>query len=106
VVNKIGTYQLAVVAHENGVPFYSVAPTSTVDLSRLSGAEIPIEERDPQEVLGLEFEGARVAPDDVTARNPAFDVTPARYLTAIVTENGIIRPPFGRNLPRVAQAQP
>ena len=106
VVNKIGTYQLAVVAHENGVPFYSVAPTSTVDLTRLSGAEIPIEERDPQEVLGLEIEGECVAPADITARNPAFDVTPARYLTAIVTENGIVRPPFVRNLPRVARAQP
>jgi methylthioribose-1-phosphate isomerase len=101
VVNKIGTYQLAVVAHENDVPFYSVAPTSTVDLTRPSGDQIPIEERDPQEVLCLEVGGKSVTPDGITARNPAFDVTPARYLTAIVTENGIVRPPFTLNLPRL-----
>jgi methylthioribose-1-phosphate isomerase len=106
VVNKIGTYSLAVVAHENGVPFYSVAPTSTIDLTRPTGDQIPIEERDPQEVLGLEMEGECVAPEDITARNPAFDVTPYRYLTAIVTENGVVRPPFMKNLPRLAQPQP
>jgi methylthioribose-1-phosphate isomerase len=106
VVNKIGTYPLAVAAHENSVPFYSVAPTSTIDLACPTGDLIQIEERDPHEVLGLEFEGEAVAPDDITARNPAFDLTPYRYLTAIVTENGIVRPPFAENLPRLARRQP
>ena len=103
VANKIGTYKLAVVARENGVPFYSVVPTSTVDLSLAHGDLIPIEERDPQEVLGLQFEGEGVAPEGSTARNPAFDVTPHRYLTAIVTENGVVRPPFVKNLPRAVR---
>src|SRR3990172_1961237 len=76
VANKIGTYKLAVVARENGVPFYSVVPTSTVDLALAHGDLIPIEECDPQEVLGLQFEGEGVAPEGSTARNPAFDVTP------------------------------
>ncbi|HLE27920.1 MAG TPA: S-methyl-5-thioribose-1-phosphate isomerase [Anaerolineales bacterium] len=103
VANKIGTYKLAVVARENGVPFYSVVPTSTVDLSLAHGDLIPIEERDPQEVLGLQFQGEGVAPEGSTARNPAFDVTPHRYLTAIVTENGVVRPPFVKNLPRAVR---
>ena len=103
VANKIGTYKLAVVARENGVPFYSVVPTSTVDLALAHGDLIPIEERDPQEVLGLQFEGEGVAPEGSTARNPAFDVTPHRYLTAIVTENGVVRPPFVKNLPRAVR---
>jgi methylthioribose-1-phosphate isomerase len=100
VANKIGTYKLGVVARENGVPFYSVAPTSTVDLSLAHGDLIPIEERNPNEVLNLQFEGERVVPEGTTARNPAFDVTPHRYVTAIVTENGIVRPPFVKNLAR------
>jgi methylthioribose-1-phosphate isomerase len=100
VANKIGTYKIAVVARENGVPFYTVAPTSTVDLSLAHGDLIPIEERNPREVLDLQFEGENVAPEGSTARNPAFDVTPYRYLTAIVTENGVVRPPFAGNLPR------
>jgi len=103
VANKIGTYKLAVVARENGVPFYSVVPTSTVDLALAHGDLIPIEERDPQEVLGLQFEGEGVAPEGSTARNPAFDETPHRYLTAIVTENGVVRPPFVKNLPRAVR---
>ena len=98
--NKIGTYGVAVLARENGVPFYCVAPTSTVDLSLAHGGLIPIEQRDPAEVLGLQFEGEGVAPPGATARNPAFDVTPQRYLTAIVTENGVVRPPFVKNLAR------
>jgi methylthioribose-1-phosphate isomerase len=98
--NKIGTYPLAVVARENGVPFYVVAPTSTIDLSLAHGDLIPIEERDPSEVLNLDFEGERVTPAHSTARNPAFDVTPHKYLTAIVTENGLARPPFGKTLAR------
>ncbi len=96
--NKIGTYNLAVVAKENNVPFYIVAPTSTVDLSLPDGSHIPIEERPMSEVLNLEIGGEPVAPAGITARNPAFDVTPNRYLTAIVTENGVVRPPYVEGL--------
>ncbi len=98
VANKIGTYMLALAAHDNGVPAYSVVPTSTVDLSLAHGDLIPIEERDPEEVLGLEFHGERVAPVEAEARNIAFDVTPNRLLTGIVTENGVVYPPFDINL--------
>ncbi len=97
VANKIGTYPLAVLAHENGVPFYVVAPLSTIDLACPDGDRIPIEERDPVEVT--EIRGVRIAPAGVAARNPAFDVTPARYVTAIVTERGIARPPYVMSLP-------
>ncbi len=88
--NKIGTYMKAVVAKENGVPFYVAAPTSTVDVNLPSGAKIPIEERSPQEVL--QFAGNPVAPKESPARNPAFDVTPAKYITGIITELGILKP--------------
>lgn len=98
VANKIGTYMLALAAFDNGVPFYPVVPTSTIDLSLAHGGLIPIEERDPQEVLGLEFMGERVAPLRAKARNIAFDVTPSRLVTAIVTENGVVYPPFESNL--------
>jgi methylthioribose-1-phosphate isomerase len=101
VANKIGTYKLAVVAKENGIPFYPVVPTSTVDLSLASGEEIPIEERDPDEVRAP-F-GLAIVPEDYPARNPAFDVTPHRYVTGIVTENGIVYPPFGANLRRAVE---
>ena len=87
--NKIGTYMLAVLAKENGIPFYVAAPTSTIDLSLKTGDEIPIEERKPEEVT--HFRGVQVAPDGTHAVNPAFDVTPAKYITAIITEKGIIR---------------
>ncbi len=100
VANKIGTYMLALAAHDNGVPFYPVVPTSTIDLSLAHGGLIPIEERDPEEVLGLQFKGERVAPVEAHARNIAFDVTPARLVTAIVTENGVVYPPFDVNLPK------
>jgi len=90
--NKIGTYTLAVLAAENGVPFYVAAPTSTIDLSLSSGAGIPIEERNPEEVTHIG--GASLAPKGVRAANPAFDVTPHRYITAIITEKGIIRKPY------------
>jgi len=100
VANKIGTYMLALAAHDNGVPVYSVAPTSTIDLSLEDGSQIPIEERDPQEVLDIQLHGERVTPQGARARNPAFDVTPARLITAIVTENGIVYPPFNENLPK------
>lgn len=98
VVNKIGTYMLALAAYDNRVPVYSVAPTSTVDLACKAGSQIPIEERDSDEVLGIQFHGERVAPEGAHARNPAFDVTPHRLLSAIVTEWGIIYPPFETNL--------
>lgn len=100
VANKIGTYMLSLAAHDNGVPAYSVVPTSTVDLSLAHGDLIPIEERDPEEVLGLEFHGERVAPIEAEARNIAFDVTPSRLITGIVTENGVVYPPFEVNLRR------
>lgn len=99
VANKVGTYMLALAAHDNQVPAYSVAPTSTVDLAIADGSLIPIEERDPGEVLDIQFQGERVAPEGARARNPAFDVTPHRLITAIVTENGIVYPPYETNLP-------
>jgi len=101
VANKIGTYMLALAAHDNGVPFYPVVPTSTIDLSLAHGDLIPIEERNPEEVLGLEFMGERVAPQNAKARNIAFDVTPNRLVTGIVTENGVVYPPFNINLRKV-----
>lgn len=94
VANKIGTYMLALAANDNGVPVYPVVPTSTIDLQVACGADIPIEERDPAEVLGLEINGRPIAPGDSQARNPAFDITPHRLVTAIITEVGILRPPF------------
>jgi len=94
--NKIGTYSLAVLARENGIPFYVAAPTSTVDLSLDSGEEIEIEQRAGSEVT--HFQGTPTAPLGVEALNPAFDVTPHRYITAIVTENGVARPPFVESL--------
>ena len=100
VVNKIGTYMLSLAANANRVPVYCVFPTSTIDLSVKSGMEIEIEERDQGEVLGLSFEGERVAPASANARNPAFDVTPHELITAWVTENGIIFPPFESNYPQ------
>jgi methylthioribose-1-phosphate isomerase len=98
VANKIGTYMLALAAHDNGIPTYAVVPTSTVDLSLEHGDLIPIEERDPEEVLGIQFQGERVTPIEAEARNIAFDVTPHRLLTGIVTENGVVYPPFEINL--------
>jgi methylthioribose-1-phosphate isomerase len=92
VANKVGTYSLAVLAREHGIPFYVVAPTSTMDLSLGTGADIPIEERDPREVT--QIAGQPVAPEGVPAAHPAFDVTPARLVTAIVTEQGVLRPPY------------
>jgi methylthioribose-1-phosphate isomerase len=101
VANKIGTYSVAVLAHENGVPFYVAAPVSTLDLSLESGERIPIEQRSPAEVTHV-F-GVQVAPDGVAVENPAFDVTPNRYVTAIVTERGVARPPYTESLRRLAQ---
>ena len=96
VANKIGTYTIAVLAKENSVPFYVAAPISTLDLSLTTGDDIPIEERDPSEVL--EYAGVRVAPEGVKASHPAFDVTPSRYVSAIITENGIARAPYSEAL--------
>ncbi len=96
VANKIGTYTLAVLAHENKVPFYVAAPLSTIDSSLPSGDEIPIEERSPAEVTHLA--GVAIAPKGIKARHPAFDVTPHRYITAIVTERGIAREPYTESL--------
>ncbi len=102
VANKIGSYKLAVLARENGIPCYSVVPTSTIDLSLASGDEIPIEERGDDEVTMVG--GERVAPPGVHVYNPAFDVTPHRYLTGIITEEGICYPPFDVSLRRAKQA--
>jgi methylthioribose-1-phosphate isomerase len=102
VANKIGTYKLGVVARENGIPVYAVVPTSTIDLNLSDGDQIPIEERAAAEVTHV---GATVvAPVDAPVYNPAFDVTPHRYLTGIVTEEGICYPPFTQSLRRAKQA--
>ena len=96
VANKIGTYSLAVLAREHQIPFYVAAPLSTVDLETENGAAIPIEERSAEEVVVLN--GQALAPSGAQARHPAFDVTPARLVTGIVTERGIARPPYGQSL--------
>jgi len=100
--NKIGTYQIAVLAKENNVPFYIAAPVSTFDLSIPDGDHIPIEERSAAEVTHLQ--GVRIAPD-VHAAHPAFDVTPAKYIAAIFTERGVARPPFPESLAPLASAR-
>ena len=102
VANKIGTYKLAVVAQTNDIPFYSCVPISTIDLSLPSGDDIPIEERPAEEVTGVTYEGRPVVPEGVRVANPAFDVTPHRLVTGIVTENGIAYPPFEVSLRRLA----
>jgi methylthioribose-1-phosphate isomerase len=91
VANKIGTYSLAVLCKEHGIPFYVAAPISTIDFAMESGSLIPIEERDPREVTHV-FGKVQIAPDNVKVANPAFDVTPARYITAIITELGAFLP--------------
>jgi methylthioribose-1-phosphate isomerase len=94
--NKIGTYGVAILAHEHGIPFYVAAPWSTIDLATATGDEIPIEERPSVEVT--HHGGKQLTPNGVGIRNPAFDVTPAKYVTAIVTERGVLRAPFGESL--------
>ncbi|HEY7512572.1 MAG TPA: S-methyl-5-thioribose-1-phosphate isomerase, partial [Vicinamibacteria bacterium] len=96
VANKIGTYTLAVLARENGLPFYVAAPVSTIDLATPSGDRIPIEERPAEEVT--HHGGRKMAPEGIAVRNPAFDVTPFRYVTAIVCERGVARPPYAESL--------
>ncbi len=98
VVNKIGTYMLSLAAHANDVPVISVFPLSTLDLSIASGDTITIEQRDPGEVLGIEYQGETASPVGAKALNPAFDVTPNELITAWVTERGVIRPPFAQNI--------
>jgi methylthioribose-1-phosphate isomerase len=100
VINKIGTYTVAVLAREHGIPFYVAAPRSTFDLKTPSGDRVIIEERDPKEVS--HYAGVRTAPVGVEVRNPAFDVTPARFVTAIICETGIARAPFGAGLARLS----
>lgn len=94
--NKIGTYSLAVLARENNIPFYVAAPLSTFDFNLKSGEEIPIEERHPDEVRKIR--GKLITLPDISVKNPAFDLTPAHLITAIITEKGVIRPPFKKNI--------
>ena len=99
VANKIGTYQVAVLAKANGIPFYVAAPTSTIDLTLRSGDEIPVEHRPPEEIYRI---GNRVfGPPGLRAINPVFDITPSKYVTAIITEKGVVGPPFRRNLAKL-----
>jgi methylthioribose-1-phosphate isomerase len=100
VANKIGTYTVAVLAKEHGIPFYVAAPISTVDLETPDGSKIPIEQRNPREVTHIA--GKQMVPDGVGIENPAFDVTPAKYVTAIVTERGIARAPYEESLKKLA----
>ena len=104
VANKIGTYTLAVLARENAIPFYVAAPVSTFDPACATGDAIPIEERAPEEVT--HHGGRRIAPEGVAVRNPAFDVTPHRYVTAIVCERGVARPPYTESLRALAKQPP
>ncbi len=97
VANKIGTYMVAVLAKENGIPFYVAAPTSSIDFSMPSGDMIPIEERAPEEVTMVHGK-VSIAPEGISVRNLAFDVTPAKYVTAIITEKGVFRPEDLKNL--------
>ncbi len=103
VANKIGTYTLAVLAKEHNIPFYVAAPTSTIDLNSASGDQIPIEERPPEEVTS--FAGVAVAPAGIEALNPAFDVTPHRYVSAIITERGVVREPYAKSLRQLFQQE-
>jgi methylthioribose-1-phosphate isomerase len=101
VANKIGTYSVAILAREHDIPFYVAAPVSTIDLDTVDGSAIPIEERSPDEIT--HHGGKRLAPAGVAVRNPAFDVTPARYVTAIVCERGVLRPPYEASLARLVR---
>jgi methylthioribose-1-phosphate isomerase len=97
--NKIGTYPAAVLAKENEVPFYVAAPVSTIDMTLATGKAIPIEERKPEEVTAIQ--GKRIAPEGIKVANPAFDVTPNRYISAIITDKGIVRRPFEAGLKKI-----
>jgi methylthioribose-1-phosphate isomerase len=104
VANKVGTYGVAVLAKEHHIPFYVAAPLSTVDLATPDGEQIPIEERSDREVTHVGT--SRLTPEGARIRNPAFDVTPAKYVTAIVTERGIARPPYVSSLADLCRRQP
>ncbi len=99
--NKIGTYTLAVLAKEHNIPFYVAAPTTTIDPELKSGVEIPIEQRNQEEVTHIQ--GVAITPAGVRAQNPAFDVTPAKYITVIITERGIIKPPLGERIKSICK---
>lgn len=99
--NKIGTYTVAVLAKENGVPFYVAAPVSTIDFKTKTGEGIPIEERPASEVTHIR--GVRIAPEGISVANPAFDVTPARYITGIITEKGVLLPPYEESIPSLGK---
>ncbi len=94
--NKIGTYMVAVLAREHSVPFYVAAPLTTLDMSLTSGDEIPIEERDSMEITHIREH--QLGPDGVNVHNPAFDVTPHQFITAIITDKGVARPPYVKSL--------
>ena len=101
VANKIGTYTVAVLAKEHGIPFYVAAPFSTIDLNTPDGSKIPIEQRSSKEVTHIA--GKQMTPDGVQIENPAFDVTPHKYVTAIITERGVLRAPYSESLRDVSQ---
>jgi methylthioribose-1-phosphate isomerase len=101
VANKIGTYSVAVLAKAHNIPFYVACPLSTIDLSTPTGADIPIEERSPDEITsGF---GRQIAPRGVAVYNPAFDITPHEFVTAIITEKGIVKPSYSKNLQKLFQ---
>jgi methylthioribose-1-phosphate isomerase len=102
VANKVGTYTVAILAKEHGIPFYVAAPISTVDLATADGSKIPIEQRNAREVTHIA--GKQMVPDGVQVENPAFDVTPAKYVAAIITERGIARAPYTESLSKLAEA--
>jgi len=102
VANKIGTYTVAILAKEHGIPFYVAAPFSTIDLNTPDGSKIPIEERNAKEVTHIA--GKQMVPDGVSVENPAFDVTPAKYIAAIITERGVVREPYGDSIKKLADA--
>jgi len=103
VANKIGTYTVAILAKEHGIPFYVAAPIATIDLETPDGSKIPIEQRASTEVTHLA--GKQIAPDGVAVENPAFDVTPNKYVAAIITERGVARAPYGESLKALVQAK-
>jgi methylthioribose-1-phosphate isomerase len=104
VANKVGTYTVAILAKEHGIPFYVAAPISTVDLATPDGSKIPIEQRNKKEVTHIG--GRQMTPDGVEIENPAFDVTPAKYVAAIITERGIARAPYLESLSELAAELP
>ena len=103
VANKIGTYTVAVLAKEHGIPFYVAAPISTVDLATADGSGIPIEQRNRKEVTHIA--GKQMVPDGVEVENPAFDVTPAKYVAAIITERGVAKAPYEESLRNLANSE-